>query len=100
MGADHVHAHEAQAPADQLGPHGRGNFPIPIGQGPGFASTASGEVAPTFPGSGNSRQGVGHGLAFDHENALIPVLDFREIALSHDLLRSPGGEGLDHHGQV
>jgi hypothetical protein len=69
-------------------------------QGPGDAGAAGREVAARLAGGGDARQAEGHGNAVDDQDALVAVLDFRDVALRHDGFGAVPGEGFDDHAEV
>ncbi|CRQ80378.1 hypothetical protein PAERUG_E16_London_17_VIM_2_04_14_02649 [Pseudomonas aeruginosa] len=73
---------------------------VALAQRLGHAAAAGGEVAASLALGGDARQAVGHRFAVDHQDALVAVLDFRQIALCHDLLAAMLGEGLEDHREV
>ncbi|MNE17281.1 hypothetical protein D3C80_1102560 [compost metagenome] len=100
MVADHVQSDEQQAFFAQGRADGGGDLAVALGQRAGLATAAGGQVAAGLAGGGNACQAVGHRLAVDHQDALVAVLDRRQVALRHDLLGAVEGEGLEDHREV
>src|SRR5690606_31979132 len=98
--ADHVQANEDQALLAQRRAHGGGNLAITLGQWACLAAPAGGQVAAGLARRGNARQAVGHRFAVDHQDALVAVLDRRQIALGHDLLAAVLGQRLENHRKI
>ena len=100
MLTDHIEADEQQAFLAQRRADLGGDPAITVGQRPCFTPSASRQVAAGLAGRRNTRQAVGHGLAVDHQDAFVTVLDRRQIGLAHGLLRTVDGQGFEDHREV
>src|SRR5690606_34170962 len=98
--ADHVQADEQQAALAQLGADDGGDLAIAVRQRLRDPAAAGGQVAAGFAGRRNPRQAIGYRLAVDHQDALVAILDRRDVALRHDLPAAVLGEHLEDDREV
>src|SRR5690554_4541954 len=97
---DHVQTDKQQPAAAQLRTYLGRNPAIALTQRACLTAPTGGEIAAGFTGLRNPRQAVGYRLAIDHQDALVAVLDLRQITLRHDLLLAMQGKGFDDHADI
>src|SRR2546430_1682478 len=76
--ADDVQPHEQQPAPRELRPEALGDLAVARGQRPGDAGAAGGEIGARLARTREPREAVRHGLAGDHQDALVAVADLRD----------------------
>src|SRR3546814_9579999 len=65
-----------------------------------LAATAGGQVAARLAGLRDAREAVRHCHAIDHQDALVAVLDLRQVLLRDDRARAHQRQLFDHGTEV